>query len=95
MNVALARLTHRASGWYGHSRVFADLPAAERRRPLLGRARVDKRYAMDRVVEAHADLFARLATSQPVPAPSRLRFGGRFLGARGADVHRVLRRLWT
>gem|GEM_PF-1366242 len=56
-----------------------------------GRARVREVFDMPRVVDAHAELFARLGAGRS--RPGALGFTRRFLTSRGADVLRVSRRL--
>ena len=80
-------------GAFAHA--LSDLlgnPALRARLASAGRARVRSVFAMEKVVSAYVDLFEQLPPGTQRPT-SPLRFAGRFLGARGADVRRVVRRL--
>ena len=71
--------------------VLLERPQERAQLARLGQARVRERFDMERVVDLHLQLLAGLG--QETPRPGRLRFGGRFLAARGDDARRVCRRL--
>lgn len=68
-------------------------PDLRARLAARGRARVREAFSLQRTVEAYSALFARLGDE--ADPPGRLRFAGRFLGARGRDVGRVVRKIWS
>jgi glycosyltransferase involved in cell wall biosynthesis len=78
---------------FAHAMIeLLENPALRSQLATAGRARVRSVYAMERVVSAYVDLFDSLPPGANRPN-SPIRFAGRFLGARGDDVRRVLRRL--
>lgn len=72
-------------------KVLLERPDERARLARAGRARVRERYDMSHVLDLHLQLFASL--QRETPPPGAVRFGGRFLAARGGDAMRVARRL--